>query len=37
MGHVEYKFIYEMSFLLSDNLVSFTCSYCCVAFIKASL
>lgn len=34
MGNVEYKFIYEMSFLLSEN---FTCNYCCVAFITASL
>lgn len=30
MGHVEYKFIYEMSFLFSDNLVNFTCNHCCV-------
>ena len=37
MGHVEYKFIFEMSFLFYDSLVNFTCNYCCVAFNTASL
>lgn len=36
-GHVEYKFIFEMSFLFHDSLVNLTCNYCCVAFNTASM
>lgn len=37
MGHVEYKFISEMSFPVYDSLVSFARNYCCVDFNTAGL
>lgn len=36
MGHVEYKFIYEMSSRLYDSQVNFTRNYCCVVLNAAS-
>lgn len=33
-GYVDFNFILEMSFLISEDLLNFTCNYCCVAFIK---
>lgn len=33
-GLVEFNFILEMSFLISEDLLNCTCNYCSVAFIK---